>query len=184
MLLLVDNGSAYSDALDAHLSSLGCEVERLVPSRIDTASLLRYSAFILSGRGASSRISNAVNARVIGAACQAGTPLLGICYGAEILAQCRGGSLRRMAAPRRGLHAVRVMAENPLCSGTLAAFESHAYEIARLPDGMAALASSDACAFEVVRVEGAPVYGTQFHPEMSGDGAGLLATFVREIARV
>ena len=183
MILLVDNGSAYSDALASLLSSLGCELERVGPEGIDAGSLARYSAFILSGRGRPNRASNVANARVIGAARRAGAPLLGICYGAEILAQSLGGSLRRMASPRRGLRTVSVGRENDLCSGTLAAYESHSYEIARLPRGVGALASSAECEFEVIRVEGTQMYGTQFHPEMSSDGAALLGAFVRRAVR-
>ena len=179
MLLLLDNGSAYSDELESRLSSLGCALERLAPRRLGAADLGAYSAFVLSGRSAPDRVANVANARAVAHARAAGAPLLGVCYGAEVLAQCAGGTLRRMASPRRGMRTVRLGSPGGPCAGEIEAYESHAYEIARLPEGMECLASSDECAVEAVHAAGTRMYGTQFHPEMSSDGAALLGAFVR-----
>lgn len=182
MLLLLDNGSAYSDELESRLASLGCGLERLAPRRLGAADLGAYSAFVLSGRSSPDRLANVANARVIAHARRAGAPLLGVCYGAEMLALCAGGSLRRMPSPRRGMRTVRVGSPGGPCAGELEAYESHAYEIARLPAGMERLAHSDECAHEVVHAAGTRMYGTQFHPEMSDDGAELIGAFVRMAA--
>lgn len=182
MLLLLDNGSAYSGELESRLASLGCAPDRLAPRRLGAADLGAYSAFVLSGRSSPDRLANVANARVIAHARRLGAPLLGVCYGAEMLALCAGGTLRRMASPRRGMRTVRVGAPGGGCAGELEAYESHAYEIARLPAGMEALARSDECACEIVRAAGTRMYGTQFHPEMSDDGAELIAAFVRMAA--
>lgn len=179
MLLLLDNGSAYSDELESRLASLGCALDRVAPRRLGAADLGAHSAFVLSGRSSPDRLANVANARVIAHARGRGAPLLGVCYGAEMLALCAGGSLRRMASPRRGMRTVRVGPPGGPCAGELEAYESHAYEIARLPAGMEGLARSDECAHEIVRAAGTRMYGTQFHPEMSGDGAELIGAFVR-----
>lgn len=177
-MLLLDNGSAYSDELESRLASLGCRPERVAPRRLGATALEGHSAFVLSGRAAPNRLSNVANARVISHARRAQAPLLGVCYGAEMLALCAGGSLRRMASPRRGLRTVRVRADGAR-EWDLEAYESHAYEIARLPAGMESLARSDECAHEIIHAAGTRIYGTQFHPEMSDDGAALIGAFVR-----
>lgn len=177
-MLLLDNGSAYSDELESRLASLGCRPERVAPRRLGATALAAHPAFVLSGRASPDRLSNVANARVISHARRAGAPLLGVCYGAEMLALCAGGSLRRMASPRRGMREIRVGAAGGR-EWAIEAYESHAYEIARLPAGMASLARSDECAHEIVHAAGTRMYGTQFHPEMSDDGAELIGAFVR-----
>ncbi len=180
-MLLLDNGSAYSDELESRLASLGAAPERVVPRRLGATSLADHASFVLSGRAAPDRLSNVANARVISHARRAGAPLMGVCYGAEMLALCAGGSLRRMASPRRGMRTVRVRLAGAR-GWELEAYESHAYEIARLPASMESLAGSGECAHEIVHVSGTRIYGTQFHPEMSDDGAALLGAFVRMAA--
>jgi len=177
-MLLLDNGSAYSDELESRIASLGCRLERIEPRRLGACELRAHPAFVLSGRAAPNRLSHVANARVISHARRAGAPLLGVCYGAEMLALCAGGSLRRLASPRRGMRTVRVRARGGR-EWAIEAHESHAYEIARLPAGMESLARSDECACEIVHAAGTRMYGTQFHPEMSDDGAELIAAFVR-----
>lgn len=98
------------------------------------------------------------------------TPLLGVCLGAELLAEAAGGGARAMPRPEVGWHPVTVSdlgATDPLL-GPLApeflALEWHSYELV-LPRGAAALASSPACpqAFRT----GSAAWAIQFHAEVT-----------------
>ena len=177
MLLLVDNGSAYTGDLAGLLEGLGVGFERAAPHECGPGRLGRYDRIVLSGRRRGGRQANAANSRIVRHAVGSGTRLLGICYGAEILALALGGTIRRRGSPRTGRATVRTVRENPLCEGRLDVHESHGYEVATLPPGLAALAESDGCRYEVVGHEAAPVFGTQFHPEMSPDGRALVGRF-------
>lgn len=179
MLLLVDNGSAYTDELDLQLRSAGCTYVRLEPRSIDPDSLPGYTSFVLSGRRTGDRVSNKINARIISNALARTVPLLGICYGAEMIALSCGGAIRRMARARRGAHTVTVTRPDDIFSGTISVFESHMFEISTLPKTAVAIASSAECANEIIHIRGTAIYGTQFHPEMSDDGSRIVSGFAR-----
>ena len=94
MLLVVDNGSIYTEHLIDFLSKQKAEYEiRIVgeTSVRDWAeastekSLQRFDSFILTGRKENNRIMNKVNSEIIKHAISEKNSLLGICYGAEIL---------------------------------------------------------------------------------------------------
>jgi GMP synthase (glutamine-hydrolysing) len=90
------------------------------------------------------------------------TPLLGICYGMQVLAQAHGGAVRPLKAFRRGPRTVRCAQTGPFC-----AFFSHANGVASVPPGFDALARRGAWIDVMRRRDGMHV-GVQFHPEMTG----------------
>ena len=188
-LLVVDNGSAYTDDLVEVLDRLVLDgsgsgsgsggSKRIAPADLDLGGLSGYGGFVLSGRRRNARLANAVNSKVVHHALATGTKLLGICYGAEIMALALGGTIVRSPVRRRGAHVmVRITEPTPIAPvGTMDVFESHGYEISRMPPPLGAVGESAECRYEIIRYAGRHMYGTQFHPEMSGDGRGLLARF-------
>lgn len=178
MLLLVDNGSVFTPHVDQCLRSTGADFVKLRVEDVRPADAGRYGPFILSGRRRNHRVTNATNARIVRHCASAGIPLLGICYGAEIMALALGGAIRRMDAPRQGPHRIRVTRRNPLSSGSIMAYESHSYEIARLGPDITPVAGSEACRHEIVMHANGRMFGTQFHPEMTTDGRSIIEKFV------
>lgn len=176
MLLLVDNGSSYTSELASTLADRGEQFERRRPDRVGQDYLERFDSFILSGRQRNDRHTNMVNSMVIRHAIRRGAKLLGVCYGAQMLALVAGGTIRRVK-PVRGIESVRIVQDNPLSNGTMQVFESHGYEISKLPVPLISVGASDSCRHEVVRYGDVPVFGTQFHPEMSSDGRAMIGRF-------
>ena len=56
-------------------------------------------------------------------------------------------------------------------------FESHSFEISKLPITLIPLANSNNCKYEIIQYEQKSIFGTQFHPEMSKDGHDLIEKF-------
>ena len=159
------------------MKNLGVYFEHHVFSNISKINLDNYSSIILSGRRKNDTLMNATNSKLILHSLDKDKPLLGICYGAEILALTLGGTIKKMKSPRHGLHKVQVMTTNSLCNGKIDAFESHSYAVSTLGSSFTQLASSDDCKFEIFRYGNKNIFGTQFHPEMSVDGRLLLKQF-------
>lgn len=179
MLLVVDNGSAFTKEISGMLSSAGFRFDLLPYDRVGPEPLAGHDSFILSGRTGNDRLMNSANARIIRHCVDEFKKLLGICYGAELLALTLGGTIRRMRTVNKGSEEVTVTRPNPLASGPLEAYVSHSYEIAKLGSELESVASSRSCRHEIVQHRNQKIFGTQFHPEMSPDGGQLIANFLR-----
>ncbi|MFB5607364.1 MAG: type 1 glutamine amidotransferase, partial [Candidatus Nitrosomaritimum yanchengensis] len=103
--------------------------------------------------------------------------LLGICYGAEILALTLGGTIRKIPSLQKGNESIQIIRENSICKNSINVFESHSFEISKLPSILISLAKSKNCKYEIIQYEKKPIFGTQFHPEMSKDGNDLIESF-------
>ncbi|MFI5415962.1 MAG: type 1 glutamine amidotransferase, partial [Nitrososphaerales archaeon] len=132
---------------------------------------------ILSGRRKNNPEMNIVNSKLVKRSLEDDKPLLGICYGAEILALTLGGTIKKMTSPRHGLYEIDIIKDNPLCSGKIKGFESHSYMVSKLDSSFTQIATSDDCKFEIFQYDNKNVFGTQFHPEMSIDGKAILEKF-------
>ena len=176
MLLVVDNGSVFTQDLLDHLASRSTPFSVVHCS--GEAAPAEFDSVILSGRRRSDAAANVLNSKVIRRCISEAKPLLGICYGAEILVACLGGTLRRSARPRAGLHDVQVTRENAISSGTLRVLASHRLEIARLPKTMERIATSEQCRYEMIQLLGSNIFGVQFHPEVTPDGRRLIDKFL------
>lgn len=176
-MLLVDNGSVFTKNLLEFLSSRGISHKALVFDRVSAGDIADSDSFILSGRRQNNQQMNALNSKIINHAISERKPLLGICYGAEILALTTGGTIRRMGSLQKGEGSVTVVRENPLCSGIMHVYQSHSYEISRLGSLLVQVARSDRCNYEIVRYQDRSIFGTQFHPEMTSDGLSMIERF-------
>ena len=182
-LLVIDNGSEFTVQLTATLARAGIPFEQRAaadPGAWDAA--LRADSYVLSGRRRNDRAMNVLNSRIVRLAVSEGRPLLGICYGAEVLALASGGTIRRMDRADRGAGRVEIVRDSPLCprGSTISVREQHRYEIARLGErGLECIGRSGRCGNELVRLGRTHVYGAQFHPEMTADGRMLLGRFAR-----
>jgi GMP synthase (glutamine-hydrolysing) len=100
------------------------------------------------------------------------TPVLGVCFGHQILAQALGGEVARNPRGREiGTVRVQRVADDPIFAGLPRSFDVHATHVdavARLPPGAEILATTsldDVAAFRV----GTTVKAVQFHPEFDAD---------------
>lgn len=179
-VLVVDNLSPFRADILTCLGQLDNPYFHKRFSEVSDEDLAQCDKVILSGRRKHSKEINAVNSRIIKYCHFRNKPLLGICYGAEIIALTLGGSIRRMPAHVQGITEVLLSRANPLTEGkkSIFVYESHRYCIAKLPPNFKPLANSKYCEHEMFSSDG-KIYGTQFHPEKSGgDGLALLKNFL------
>jgi len=176
LLLVVDNGSIYTEKLINFLTQKNILFEKYTPHKLDLNSLKNYNCFILSGRRKKEKKINKIHSKIITYCIKNNSKLLGICYGAEILALTLGGTIRKTLF-QKGTESIQILIDNSICSDSLEVFESHGFEISKLPDILIPLANSANCKYEIIQYEKKPIFGTQFHPEMSQDGNKLIEKF-------
>ena len=179
MLLVVDNGSVYTKYLVEFLNEKNISFKKQTPDVLDHDSLDSFDSFILSGRRYNDRKTNRVNSKIVLHVVNNDKKLFGICYGAEILALALGGTIAKSPRHVKGNEKVTILRANPLCSDEIDVFESHGFEISRLPEKLASLGKSDNCNYEFIQYGQKLIFGTQFHPEMSADGHRLIERFCR-----
>jgi len=177
MLLVVENGSIYTQNLIDFLKQKKISFEKISPNELELKSLEKYDSFILSGRRKNEKKTNQINSKVIIHSVQNNKKLLGICYGAEILSLTLGGTIRRLEFAHKGDEEISIQRKNVLTNKNIIGFESHGFEISKLPDLLISLADSKNCKYEIIQYDGKFIFGTQFHPEMTPDGKDLIHKF-------
>ena len=177
MLLVVDNGSIYTKNLTDFLNEKNILFKLQTPQLLDLNSLENFNSIILSGRKKNERKINAVNSKIIIFSIQNNIKLLGICYGAEILALTLGGTIKKLESFQKGNETIHILKNDLISIDNMDVFESHSYEISKLPSTLVSLANSNHCKYEIIQYEKKSIFGTQFHPEMSTDGHDLIEKF-------
>ncbi len=177
MLLVVDNGSIYTKNLTDFLNEKNIFFEKQTPQLLDLKSLKNYDSIILSGRIKNEKKTNEINSKIITYSIKNNIKLLGICYGAEILALTLGGTIKKNLSLQKGNEIIKIFKENPISNDSLDVFESHGFEISKLPSVLVPHADSKNCKYEIIQYQEKKINGTQFHPEMSQDGHDLIEKF-------
>jgi GMP synthase (glutamine-hydrolysing) len=181
-ILVVDNMSPFTTDIVGCLQKLNIKYVYRKFSELCDTDLATCDKAILSGRRKNSRQINAVNSAIIKNCLQSRKPLLGICYGAEIIALTLGGSIRKMPCRVQGSIEIYLSKSNLLTDSkkSISAYESHGFCVARLPRDFETLASSKYCEHEIFSSVENKIYATQFHPEKSGsDGLALFQNFAK-----
>lgn len=113
-------------------------------------------------------------------------PVLGICYGAQLIAKIYGGEIRSSASREYGRANLSICTDDPIFEGVpggSVVWMSHGDSITRLPDDSLLLGSTEGVENAAFRIAGQPIYGLQFHPEVfhTEDGSIMLSNFCYKI---
>jgi len=178
--LILDNLSPFTPNIIECLDKL--QIKYICKRYYDNIDNIRYDNVILSGRKKSNKESNVVNSKIIQNCFIYDIPLLGICYGAQIIALALGGTIYQMDRHVLGTVTLTISKTNPLTvdKKSINVYESHKYCIFRLPIDFDSFASSKFCKHEIFYHKKKRIFGTQFHPEKSGhDGIKLFSNFLK-----
>ena len=115
-----------------------------------------------------------------------GIPVLGICYGMQLACEALGGEVESHDVREYGRAHCEVVDDGDLFRDVHAQTEvwmSHGDQVTQIAEDFAPLAKTDTCPFAAVRHKRLPVYGLQFHPEVTHtvEGKTILGNFLREV---
>jgi GMP synthase (glutamine-hydrolysing) len=189
VLLILDFGSQYTQLIARRVRELHVYSEiHPYDVGLDVIRRLEPEGIILSGGPASVYADDAPMPRpeVLDLLREGAPPVLGVCYGMNVLNLAFGGDVDRAAHKEFGPADVRIVRMDPLLSiggRTTRVWMSHGDRMVRLGADLEALASSDNSPYAAFRHRERPIYGLQFHPEVthSVDGREILRNFVLRV---
>jgi len=191
VLLVLDFGSQYTQLIARRVRELHvyCEIHPFdIP--LETIRALAPSGIVLSGGPASVYAADAPrpDPAVLALLVSGEIPVLGICYGMGILNLALGGEVERATEKEFGPADLQIERVDPLLAiggRSTRVWMSHGDRITRLGEGLLALASSENSPYAAFRHAERPLYGLQFHPEVthSVDGREILRNFVLRVCR-
>ncbi|MCK9325277.1 MAG: glutamine-hydrolyzing GMP synthase [Bacteroidales bacterium] len=183
-ILILDFGSQYTQLIARKIRELNVYCEIVPFNRVKTPGP-GVKGVILSGSPYSVRDAQAPVPNL--SAIKGNFPLLGICYGAQFLAQAFGGEVLPSKHREYGRSNLTFIDhEDPLFHGlsiNTQVWMSHGDTISKVPDSYRITASTPDVAIGGFRIAGEPTYGIQFHPEVyhTFEGKDLLRNFVVDI---
>lgn len=183
-ILIIDFGSQYTQLIARRVRELNvyCEIH---PFNKIPAIGSEVKGVILSGSPSSVRDENAPRPDLSGI--KGRLPLLGVCYGAQLLANEFGGEVKSAPSREYGRAMLTVVApEDPLMHGLPSPTQvwmSHGDTITSVPANYEIIGSTDNVRVAAYHIGGEMTWGIQFHPEVfhSTDGPVLLRNFVMNI---
>jgi GMP synthase (glutamine-hydrolysing) len=186
-ILILDYGSQFTQLIARRLREerVYCEIHPPTLS-LDAIRAWGPAGIVLSGGPASTLDPHAPD--LDPALTRLGVPVLGICYGMQILSLRLGGVIERGEDREYGRALLKLESEDPLFEGVPGGAErvvwmSHGDRVLRLPDGFRVLGRSESSPFAAVRHRELPIWGLLFHPEVvhTQGGAQMLANFAHRI---
>ncbi len=185
---VLDFGSQFAQLITRRVRELNVYSE-LLPhdTSLDELERRGVRAIILSGGPKS--VYDADAPRPDGAIWSGRIPVLGICYGAQLMAHELGGEVLAAGKREYGPATVTLTRADALFDGIdrdQPVWMSHGDSIVRLPDGFRSTAQTNQTPFAGLAAPERNLYGIQFHPEVAHTprGRDILRNFVTGIARI
>ncbi|MFA5879623.1 MAG: glutamine-hydrolyzing GMP synthase [Candidatus Margulisiibacteriota bacterium] len=186
MIVIIDFGSQYSELIARRIRELRVYSE-LVPHTTSLSEIQhKYKAdgIILSGGPASVYDDDAPKCDP--AIFTSGIPILGICYGMQLMAKELGGEVKKGKSKEYGTASLFIDNNFDLFEGLwleTTVWMSHGDSVVKMPDGFHQLGHTESCQIASMGNPFKKMYGVQFHPEVQHTPRGLeiISNFVLEV---
>jgi GMP synthase (glutamine-hydrolysing) len=185
LILILDFGSQYAQLIARRVRENGVYSILARPNLpAEEIRRLHPKGLIFTGGPASVYEPNAP--RCDPAVLELGVPILGICYGMQIACQLLGCRIDQAENREYGRAKVDILQADGLLAhlpSSMPVWMSHGDQVRDLHDDLVALATTPTCPFAAVRHKRYPLYGVQFHPEVTHTPHGnqVFANFLYDI---
>ncbi len=174
-VLVLDFGGQYNQLIARRVRELGVYCD-LVPSEKTLQEIRDYDPIGIIFTGGPNSVYDEGAPTVDPGIFSLGVPVLGICYGCQLMAYLLGGTVERANTSEYGKADItygfskitKDMPKEAVC------WMSHTDRITALPEGFKKIASSENCPFAAFGDETRKLYGVQFHPEVQHTQLGIV----------
>lgn len=187
MILVLDFGSQYTQLIARRIRQIG-NYSEILPFSVSLEEIQSRSprGIILSGGPANVYKEGAP--RISREILNWGIPVLGICYGEQLLATLFGGEVSCAERGEYGPSKFTVLVPDPLFNKVKRqsiVWMSHRDRVKKLPPDFKTIGTTHNSPYAAIRHKTLPIYGLQFHPEVahSEEGLKILRNFVRRICK-
>ena len=187
VVAVLDFGSQYTQVIARRLRE--CQVySKVLPFSTSAEELKKegIKGVILSGGPSSVFADNAPHPDK--AIFDLGVPVLGICYGIQLLGYLLGGKAEHSEEREYGKGTLSITGESPLFKGinkTIQVWNSHGDKLTELPEGFSPVATTENSDFAAIQDIDRQFFGLQFHPEVfhTEQGTDIIRNFVFDICK-
>ena len=187
-ILIIDFGSQFTQLIARRIRELGVYSEIISHKQIKNQNINKsIKGIILSGGPLNVYQINkySFDKNII----ENGIPVLGICFGHQILSKLNGGRVKQSKHREFGLANIYKKRNSPLIKNLfnknkiIKVWMSHADQVSKLPKKFSVIASSQNSRFAIVENKSKKFYGVQFHPEVTHteNGKKLIGNFIFDI---
>ncbi|MEG2338012.1 MAG: glutamine-hydrolyzing GMP synthase, partial [Clostridium sp.] len=188
LVLIVDFGGQYNQLIARRVREAGVYCEIIPFSKAFEAVKERNPKGIIFTGGPNSAYeadSPTIDKEIL----NLNIPILGICYGDQLLAHIEGGVVEKAEYREYGNTVINFDTTCPIFKGIdskAEVFMSHTDHISRLPEGYKVVASTDSCVNAAMVNIDKNIYGIQFHPEVkhSQFGHEIIKNFLFEVCNL
>ena len=189
-ILIIDFGSQFTQLIVRRIRELGVFSELISHKKIKS-SHIKYNikGIILSGGPLNVyQLNNDLFDKKI---LKLGIPILGICFGHQLLSKFNGGKVKKSKHREFGLANIYKKCDSQLIKNFFnkkikKVWMSHADQVSKLPKTFRAVASSENSKFAIVESKLTKFYGVQFHPEVTHteNGKKIISNFIFLICKI
>lgn len=185
LILILDFGGQYNQLIARRVREFNvyCEV---VPYKISAQEIKAKSPKGIIFTGGPASVYGEGAPKCDPDILQLGIPILGICYGGQLMAEFLGGKVNRAKNREYGKTTLEIKTASPLFKGieeNSVCWMSHTDFIERAPEGFSVTASTQDCPVAAMEDQYKDLYAVQFHPEVehTQGGKALIRNFLYEI---
>ncbi len=190
-ILIIDFGSQFTQLIARRIRELGVYSEIISHKKLNKKlDNIKIRGIILSGGPLNVYQSKKVkfNKSIF----NLNIPILGICFGHQIISKELGGKVKKAKYREFGLAKLKSLKKSKLTDSFFKGktskhvWMSHADEVTKLPKGFKVIAKTDTSNFSIVENSQRKLYGIQFHPEVTHteNGIKILKNFIFSICKI
>lgn len=186
-VLVLDFGGQYNQLIVRRVRNLNVYAE-LLPADVSLERIKSYNPIGIIFTGGPNSVFAEDTPKISTEIYNLGVPVLGICYGMQLIAYQNGGTVVHATTREYGRQKIKYSDNSVLFNGVdknNVCWMSHTDQVAKLPEGFSVTATTDTCKIAAYENAARKIYAVQFHPEVvhTKQGNAILSNFLYNVCK-